>query len=279
MKGRAVVMGQTSASINHPKYVIRWTFEMTLVQYGIIKSQNDFLREWKELRAGYLDELLVLEQLPSEACRCGTAEGLLRCTDCFLSSVMCRECCLEAHRYLPFHRIQSWNGTYFKSSSLYAQGHIIYVGHGGQPCPNNHTPSFDTNKDVDSLVGAELNWEAEDSDMLWGQEDDMVDLEVAEDVMIIVHTTGVFQHRTRWCTCVGCPQRHMQLFRLGLFPCSSRRPRTVFTFDVLDYFHIDAMECKTAAQSFYNKIRRLTNNAFPHMVPVGGIVCVQPKFN
>jgi hypothetical protein len=36
----------------------------------------------------------------------------------------------------------------------------------------------------------------------------------------------------------------------------------------LDSFEIDALECKTSAMSFFNKLRRQTNNAFPHRVPV-----------
>jgi hypothetical protein len=38
--------------------------------------------------------------------------------------------------------------------------------------------------------------------------------------------------------------------------------------EVLDHFGIDAMECKTSAQSFFQKLRRVTNNAFPDEVPV-----------
>jgi hypothetical protein len=86
--------------------------------------------------------------------------------------------------------------------------------------------------------------------------------------LVMVHTTGVFQHRVRWCTCIGCPDRHIQLLQMRLFASSIKRPRTVFTFDVLDHFYVDAMECKTAGHSFFSKLRRLTNNAFPHMVPV-----------
>ena len=126
-------------------------------------------------------------------------------------------------------------------------------------------------------LGAELTWEDDEVETFGSQEDDDVDLEVTEDVLIIVHTTGVFQHRIRWCTCIGCPGRHMQLFQMRLFSCSSRRPRTVFSFDVLDYFTIDAMECKTAAQSFYTKIRHVTNNAFPHMVPVRIFLSIFPN--
>ncbi|KAF8463729.1 hypothetical protein DFH94DRAFT_796350 [Russula ochroleuca] len=82
-----------------------------------------------------------------------------------------------------------------------------------------------------------------------------------------VHTTGVFKHKVRWCQCQSAPKKTVQLFQPQLFPASHLQPETAFTFDVLDHFHIDAMECKTAAASFIKKLCRLTNNAFPHVVP------------
>ncbi|KAI5985315.1 hypothetical protein EDC04DRAFT_2913872 [Pisolithus marmoratus] len=48
-----------------------------------------------------------------------------------------------------------------------------------------------------------------------------------------------------------------------LFLASISKPKTAFTFDVLDHFLIDALECKTSAMSFYQKLKRFTNNAFP----------------
>ncbi|KAI6030160.1 hypothetical protein EDC04DRAFT_2898558 [Pisolithus marmoratus] len=48
-----------------------------------------------------------------------------------------------------------------------------------------------------------------------------------------------------------------------LFPASISKPKTAFTFTVLDHFLIDALECKTSAMSFYQKLKRFTNNAFP----------------
>ena len=53
-----------------------------------------------------------------------------------------------------------------------------------------------------------------------------------------------------------------------LFPSTFDQPETVFTLDILDYYGVDAMECKTSAQSFLQKLRRVTNNAFPDEVPV-----------
>ncbi|KAI6105234.1 hypothetical protein EDD16DRAFT_1524338 [Pisolithus croceorrhizus] len=48
-----------------------------------------------------------------------------------------------------------------------------------------------------------------------------------------------------------------------LFPASISKPKTAFTFDVLDHFLIDSLECKTSAMNFYQKLKRFTNNAFP----------------
>jgi len=83
-----------------------------------------------------------------------------------------------------------------------------------------------------------------------------------------VDVLGVFQHRLRWCQCQQAEPAYAQLLRLGLYPASIERPETAFTFSLLDYFHIDAVECKTSANNFFNKLRRLTNSLFPHDVPV-----------
>ncbi|KDQ52137.1 hypothetical protein JAAARDRAFT_139229, partial [Jaapia argillacea MUCL 33604] len=48
---------------------------------------------------------------------------------------------------------------------------------------------------------------------------------------------------------------------------SFKSPKTAFTFGVLDHFHIDAVECKTAVLNFYSKLRRITDNAFPDRFP------------
>jgi hypothetical protein len=89
--------------------------------------------------------------------------------------------------------------------------------------------------------------------------------------MTLIHVHGIFQLCVRFCRCQGASPEHEQLFRHRLFPSSFNRPETAFTLDVLDYYGIDAMECKTSAQSFFQKLRRVTNNAFPEEVPVSSI--------
>ena len=63
--------------------------------------------------------------------------------------------------------------------------------------------------------------------------------------------------------------RDLQLLEAGLYPTSISSPRTAFTFRVLDNFLLTNKECKTSAMAYYSKLRRVTNNAFPHTVLVG----------
>jgi hypothetical protein len=93
--------------------------------------------------------------------------------------------------------------------------------------------------------------------------------------IVVVASTGIFRRRIRWCQCPGSADTHIQLLHSNLFSATIKRPSTAFTFDVLDHFHIDAMECKTAALNFYNKLRRLTSNAFPGTAPVSVLFQVE----
>jgi hypothetical protein len=139
----------------------------------------------------------------------------------------------------------------FHDVTLAELGFIWYLGHGGAPCP--------------SYGGSEI----------YGCQDERVDgvteagsLPQDTTPVTVVHSSGVFTHNMSWCCCLGSNPQHLQLLRAGLFPASSTRPRTAFTFEVLDHFLIDALECKTSARSFFEKLTRLTNNAFPDSVPV-----------
>ena len=65
------------------------------------------------------------------------------------------------------------------------------------------------------------------------------------------------------------PDRFVELLlHAKLFPASFKNPKTAFTFEVLDHFQVDALECKTAAMNFMSKLWRMTNEAFPSRVPV-----------
>jgi hypothetical protein len=111
-----------------------------------------------------------------------------------------------------------------------------------------------------------------DGDAEMGEESDSDDNKnTGSKLVCIVHSTGIHYRNICYCKCPGSPNRPIQLLKFHLFPSTFKNPETVFTFDVLDHFYIDAMECKTSAGSFFSKLRRLTSNAFPEQVPVSGI--------
>ncbi|KAG1830059.1 hypothetical protein F4604DRAFT_1695666 [Suillus subluteus] len=139
-----------------------------------------------------------------------------------------------------------------------AQGYIMYLGHGGEPCPNlSHQPDPSPWEDIGSM-----------EDVFAQEEGDTInDTQLGVSNLVIVHSTGVYSHSVSWCQCPGAEKaHHLDLMKARLFPASLTRPRSAFTFDVLDNFLIDALECKTSAMSFYQKLRQFTNNAFPDKI-------------
>ncbi|KAI6010350.1 hypothetical protein EDC04DRAFT_2610218 [Pisolithus marmoratus] len=214
------------------------------------KSQNDFVREWLPWRAEYLNVILEGEQLAKGGIceQCEEAEGSVWCMSCTGVHAWCGPCAVKAHRNLPFHKVQRWNGTHYEPTSLMELGFLWHIGHGGDPCPQN---SSDPDPDESGYMTGEEPPNHRHSD-------DLAIRRSSQFQMIIVHTEGIFycpgSHPNDW---------HLDLLRQRLFPASISKPKTVFAFAVLDHFLIDALECKTSAMSFYQKLKRFTNNAFP----------------
>ncbi|KAI5988638.1 hypothetical protein F5J12DRAFT_907686 [Pisolithus orientalis] len=71
----------------------------------------------------------------------------------------------------------------------------------------------------------------------------------------------------QYCNCPGSEDSHLQLTMAGLFPAMTKAPRMAFTFQVLDDFIRDNVECGTSAMNYYSKLQRVTSSAFPHLVP------------
>jgi hypothetical protein len=40
---------------------------------------------------------------------------------------------------MPLHHIEKWTGRFFDATSLNQEGFVMYLGHGGEPCPTTHT--------------------------------------------------------------------------------------------------------------------------------------------
>jgi CxC2 like cysteine cluster associated with KDZ transposases len=201
------------------------------------------LSEWLPFRDLYISEILDQEQPPADLLcpKCQSQQGLFRCKDCFSRDLLCESCCMIVHRNTPFHSIEKWTGRFFQSTPLNEDGFTLYLGHCGAPCPTVKGQGGD---------GQEV-------------QDD------ARRCITVVDISGVHQLYIGWCQCNSAPGVDVQLLRSRLFPASISMPSTAFTFRLLDYFHIDSVECKTSALGFFSKLRRLTNNTSPDSVPVG----------
>jgi hypothetical protein len=232
------------------------------------QTQNEFLEEYLNRRHSILIELLRHESFPStSSCSlCQQSSATYRCHDCFGSNIWCGPCCISAHKSLPFHRVQEWNGGFFERSDLLTHGLTLDLRHYPDDCP-----SVQFSTETDMLFDLDIS---DDSDEFTDGNRPFADSESATSVgsqstLIIVSSTGIFKRTVRWCHCARTPAQYLQLLlRARLFPASFKNPKTAFTFEVLDHFQIDALECKTAAMNFMSKIRRITNEALPSDVPV-----------
>jgi hypothetical protein len=199
-----------------------------------IQNQNDFLREWLNYRSIYLQEILGLEAPPParECFSCQSVPGIYRCTDCIRDHMSCLRCCTTLHDMTTYHRIKRWNGIYFEGSDLGTWGIVMHVGHGGSECP-----SYSTSLSGQSHTGAGMH--TEDAEDGWEDEVNVNEMDGGEgDVggidglggmgssdgqdiwgpdilgthwLVVVTSTGVFQHQIHWCQCPGAADPHIQL--------------------------------------------------------------------
>ena len=192
--------------------------------------------------------------------------------------LLCEQCCVKSHQALPFHRIQYWTGKFFTPHTLDDLGLVIHMGHDGAPCPmyglgGTFTEQSGGQADDNDTSETPAHDEEDTNALLFGAwtSDKKVP---GNQYLICVDVTGVHHRQVKWCFCPNAPEQHIQLFWMHLFSASQQRPSTAFTFNLLDMFYVEAMECKTSALNFYTKLQRLTNNAFPSSVPVSQMFLV-----
>ncbi|KAH9833985.1 uncharacterized protein C8Q71DRAFT_711618 [Rhodofomes roseus] len=156
-----------------------------------------------------------------------------RCVDCVGRPSLCTDCCINRHSIDYLHHVERWVPKGVKQAisihSLYAAGLRVNFGHGNRPC------EIEANASVRKLT--------------------------------VVDITGVHSLRASICDCPGADKDIFQLLTMGLYPGSVSRPRTCFTFRVLDDFLLANKVSGIAAQSYFERLRRLSNSAFPHRVP------------
>ncbi|KAG2155980.1 uncharacterized protein EDB93DRAFT_1239103 [Suillus bovinus] len=74
--------------------------------------------------------------------------------------------------------------------------------------------------------------------------------------MVIIDKSGVHRLEVRCCDCPNTMSLDIQMFRHGFFPASFNKPKTVFTFRVLNNFLLDNLECSTSDR--YRELMRVT---------------------
>jgi len=208
----------------------------------------------------YLSELLESEAngVGIQCTTCSLHPGILHCTDCFGDSVWCKGCGLSSHMSLPFHWIQIWDGKCFVKSSLLEQGFVMHLGHNGQSCPVQRNPwkmcQWLEPKKRRSKRQIYLK-------MFLG-------LWAVRILLSLLTAMGFSFTTSNGVLAQDLPPITSNCSDMVYFS-QCHPPQDFFHFDVLDHFYMDAMECKTAGLSFFQKLRRFTNNAALASVPVG----------
>jgi hypothetical protein len=80
----------------------------------------------------FMEALISREAMLEGAglCRhCNQFLAVWRCKDCVLATPKCRSCIRNIHRENPFHRIERWNGSYYRPAELREVGAYLLVRH------------------------------------------------------------------------------------------------------------------------------------------------------
>ena len=84
----------------------------------------------------------------------------------------------------------------------------------------------------------------------------------------VVHTNGFHSLPVIWCGCgANIDDRDLQMLDLRLYPASYKSIRTVFTFDCLNEFRTESLECKASHYQYHNKLQCLTCSRYPDAAP------------
>jgi len=162
-----------------------------------------------------------------------------RCLECSYSSLYCSECIVKQHKALPLHRLevrslqpplhstltlpQCWQNGFFNRTSLHSLGLVCHLGHDGDPCP---VPSLSRD-------------------------------------LIIIDANGWHKVKVGFCACDSKTprnERYRQLLRMRWYPASFSRPRTAFTFDLLETYHKLTLQGKLNLYDFYLTIMQKSDN-------------------
>jgi hypothetical protein len=144
---------------------------------------------------------------------------------------------------------------------LWKTGLGICLGHSGRACPA-YTDLINGNEDG---MGADTS--AEDINPLAANFKPPGSIHNGGKVVCVVHINGVHFLPVYPCACENAESEDLQYISMALWPATFTNVRTVFTFQLLDDYLLDNLECKTSGQAYFSKLRRVTSRAFPTYIP------------
>ena len=204
-------------------------------------------------------------------CVCNVQAASYRCADCHGMPFTCLHCTRDIHLRNPLHRIEQWTGKYFSPSWLWKVGISINLGHRGEACPSNCNGDFNYQSFTDTQDYLDEEEELEDYGWVHQARPPPTQI-VGARIMVVVHTNGIHYLPVRFCHCLNSPSEDVQMIQLGYYPSTYKTIQTMFTFQLLDDYLLENLECQTSAHHYYQKLRRMTNKVSPHLVPVSSIL-------
>lgn len=97
---------------------------------------------------GLLAASLSREALADEDKQCRHCDkgnlAVWRCRDCLMGIPMCRSCIRRNHKANPFHRMEQWNGKFFRPAEQWEVGMYLLIPHRNRnlPCDTNKKQEF-----------------------------------------------------------------------------------------------------------------------------------------
>lgn len=170
--------------------------------------------------------------------QCSNEPGVFRCRNCTEVTLYCSVCIARRHEHLPLHHIEVcsqhlvryrltiskvWQDGFYQRANLSELLPCFYVGHNHTACPSAEPPQS----------------------------------------LLVIDINGVHHLRVQYCDCKETPgwvPYYRQLLRIGWYPASFDRPRTAFTFDLLDHYHGLTLQGKLNLYDFHSSIVQKTNN-------------------
>ncbi|KAJ6533177.1 hypothetical protein B0H19DRAFT_1383787 [Mycena capillaripes] len=193
-----------------------------------LRDSDDPLRQWVDDFCDiFVAELLRheghSEHAPHSLCsRCKSGKADHCCNNCLNSGeLFCMSCVIAAHQQMPFHKIQEWTGSTFKTKTLKKMGLHIQLGHW-------HGPTH-----VCSVL-----------------------LSAAD--FVIVDNHGVHKVALDFCDCGQGGSHIVQLLCAQLWPATTMNPRTAATFSVLRRYHLLLFQVEMPDKDRYHEFLRMT---------------------